>query len=636
VPSPPGYHSGFDGPNNLLYDEGLDLFLWFSRANVGMNQRSFQRAVSRDLRNFSALVPIRTRYSNGSTRVESFYGGNVFTLPQYPGVLLAAPQALHARPGARKRTNHLDAVGFPLMHSYDYGSSWRRTSGWGPWIPNAISSRGAVMEGALASKLGRHDVMFVTAMPSATGTAAAGPRAHGIDVVVNVNRSRLEMWSTPLPSSTASADAPSRLTPSLTHIRPRSSSKLVFTTKRLHAFSSCELSLDYSQMEARGGSVHKAPEVEVMHMSGFAASQSRVDAAGAVTWVRAAKLGREEASAPHTDKLLPSRPRVGQQLRLVLHSGTRLHAIHCRRKASAAGAAVREKLALSMLQQGMPWLGPGESYGDSDFGGVASVPEEGSGVGANVRHAYWAGRETASVFTLDTSFVDKVERGHMVHELVPIRPQAVAPLAQLDARRETITYPTLIVHPGCGPMMPQYWLFINAMPRKKVRRIEMLNDVSDGEDQLHQLFMFLQLRLAHTLEGSPQWLVPQEFATKRWPRVPEVPDLVLYDRLARALGIHPYRERTLGRFSVQASNGKPVYYSNDAHNAWLKWLSSGAMTDVTEEDLRRALNDSAVRRAIKMTRSGNLRRHVAAANARAAHKMPAACTKETWGNRVKW
>ena len=91
------YHSAFDGQNRIIYDKLLDMFFVFTRANVGKDARSFQRAVSRDLACFTDMVPIKTilkyDFLSGQRNGEQFYTHSVFQLPEmYPGVFFAVPR----------------------------------------------------------------------------------------------------------------------------------------------------------------------------------------------------------------------------------------------------------------------------------------------------------------------------------------------------------------------------------------------------------------------------------------------------------------------------------------------------------------------------------------------------------------
>ena len=83
------YHSYFDGPNKILYDEKLDLFYIFSRANVGKQARFWQRSVTRDMACFTTLIPstsqfIGTGLGGGSHR-EQFYTQSPFWLDRSRG-----------------------------------------------------------------------------------------------------------------------------------------------------------------------------------------------------------------------------------------------------------------------------------------------------------------------------------------------------------------------------------------------------------------------------------------------------------------------------------------------------------------------------------------------------------------------
>ena len=91
------YHSAFDGQNRIIYDKVLNMFFIFTRANVGKDARSFQRAVSRDLACFTDMVPIKTilkyDFLSGQRNGEQFYTHSVFQLPEmYPGVFFAVPR----------------------------------------------------------------------------------------------------------------------------------------------------------------------------------------------------------------------------------------------------------------------------------------------------------------------------------------------------------------------------------------------------------------------------------------------------------------------------------------------------------------------------------------------------------------
>ena len=91
------YHSAFDGQNRIVYDNLLDIFFLFTRANVGKDARSFQRTVSKDLACFTDMVPIKTilkhDFLSGQRAGEQFYTHSVFHLPNmYPGVFFALPR----------------------------------------------------------------------------------------------------------------------------------------------------------------------------------------------------------------------------------------------------------------------------------------------------------------------------------------------------------------------------------------------------------------------------------------------------------------------------------------------------------------------------------------------------------------
>lgn len=108
------YHSYYDGGHNIVYLEQFDTFRIFSRANIGTSQRSIQWVDTKDMMHATEQMPIRTTWI---PQDESWYTISIFRLPTYKNILFALAKSWI---GGDDKCIH-------LIHSYDYGETWRRT-----------------------------------------------------------------------------------------------------------------------------------------------------------------------------------------------------------------------------------------------------------------------------------------------------------------------------------------------------------------------------------------------------------------------------------------------------------------------------------------------------------------------------
>jgi hypothetical protein len=482
------YHSSFDGQNRVVYDEHLDLFYFFTRANVGQNARSWQRSVSRDMECFTTLVPVKMKFfggrCGGDDNAEQFYTSSVFQLPKmYPGVLFAVP---------RRHGSH-DRGTSSLMHSYDLGASWRRTSGFRPWVNvNYTQMINSWFKDYYYSTFG-------------CGLSEDG---KAIEVYIMKERRKLIVQRAPLLQSEKGHD---RYRPRVAALKVRAGNPTSFITRKIKFGGRCELFVDFSG---------NPPQIAVLdsqerEMQAYALGASEIaEELGSVLW-RTAKENGATRVLPKADVV---RLRVDGE-------GFELFSITCKAREKKgkmlkqAGEMYAQRL-LENMEYRINRTHPNVYLTSTDDYLEYNKPF--------VFHEFWHGRRDRTIYTLDFHFIEKVVRGSI--EFLLTRPEASSTVIYEFPKDTHVIYPQLVnmnyyggigaersslapsenggakcASRGEGTIEFPLRLFVNAYPLRKLE--------GGGFSHMHDFFNYVMLHVAKPGDRT-KWYVPREIAEK--------------------------------------------------------------------------------------------------------------------------
>ena len=485
------YHSSFDGQNRIIYDEILDLFYLFTRANVGSRARSFQRSVSRDLECFTTLIPAKLDFYGGrcgeGDRAEQHYTHSVFQLNRlYPGVLFATPRR-HLSYG-RGTTS--------LMHSYDMGVSWRRTSGFAPWFDVNYSEM---------INSGLDDYYMDT-----FGCIVSTDR-QSLHFFLTKARKELHIVQIPLLSGTKTPPfgKKKKYRPRVAALEIKKGEMTVFETRKIKFGGRCELFLDFDE---------SAPLVAVLDKEGkdmdaYNLESSEVNLeTGKVSWkIKGSdKAFRSLSWLPDTDVV---------KLRFKSNN-LLLFAITCKTPKSQSRRREVDAYTESLLHnwnnrinRTHPAIYKTSTFNFLDYNQPYTF------------HEYWYGRPDRTIYMLDFHFIESTLKGSINFRLIKpgrlTKPNHIFPKvsgviypAIIDMGKESrYNYDSELVqsarHSCLSPSSKQQGyplrLYLNMIPLSKIE--------GHGGNHAHDFFNNVVLYVANP-QNLYDWFVPKETATR--------------------------------------------------------------------------------------------------------------------------
>ena len=491
------YHSAFDGQNRIVYDDVLDIFFFFTRANVGRDARSWQRSMSRDMVCFSNLIPVQMLFFNdwcgnvvNGKKGEQFYTHSTFQLPKmYPGVMFAVPRRSGGSMGGSSS----------LMHSYDHGASWRRTSGFNPFMaPSAedMKSFGVLAEYVLAPFGARYNNVH-----------------NSIDYYNMRSRKNVEVWRAPLLGSVrADVYGGERILPRVAGVKipipilKESKTTTTFETYPIMYHSQCVLHIDYE------GAM---PSVAILQTSGGSAvlgyeseSSSISNKDGKITWSQKNTVQRRQR--------LPSKEQTNSGGGYILKftgSGYTLFGLHCMSSVTHYQKKMAEQYAQDLLANKVVHINIStDFYRVSHDQFLESKTQQ-------VFHPFWYGRKQQAVYFLDTEMINAATiQGDILVQHLLARPSSGETVFE-GSHKEHAIYPHLvdiladkdINDKKCNVPGRQQahglWLFQNKYPAKYLS--------GAGDDHKHDFYNFVTLHIATApLGNGSKWMVPREVADK--------------------------------------------------------------------------------------------------------------------------
>ena len=386
-----------------------------------------------------------------------------------------------------------------LMHSYDYGHSWRRTSGFEPFIEKFKDE----------SKEGK----FLHDYSLATFGGRYNRKHNSIDFFAMHNRKDFQVWRAPLLGSTSSKPKLLHSHGKLGMVLPRVASlstyaATTFTTYPFFLPNTCRLILDFE------GSV---PQIAVIDAIGkeipnFELKSSKVlKRTGVVSWGR---------NPPRS--LTDHKFNVQTGVRFKIRTNEEpfhLFAIHCKDYETTEVLEMEaQKMSNLLLSNEHPKVSNENGYYQKSHYDILESRTK------KVDHDFWKGRQLKSVYMLDIEFVEKTLSGQIHHKLIkPISPRNQSHgnmgddmiYLHADPKSQCI-YPQLVDMSSHGMLESDkecalaskqfpYRLYINAFPLKYL-------DGSNGLSHSHDFFNNVKLYVAKSIDDKMKnmWRIPRK------------------------------------------------------------------------------------------------------------------------------
>ena len=515
------YHSAFDGQNRIVYDNVLDIFFLFTRANVGPDARSFQRSMSRNLNCYTDMIPITTQFETNflGPEGEQYYTHSVFQLPQmYPGVFFAIPRrhSCAKNPGTTA-----------FMHSYDYGNTWRRTNGFEPFMsPGKADLKSDYGDYVLDAFGGRYN-----------------RKRNSIDFFNMRFRTDFEIWPAPLLGNKANYlgnvinEGKKKVPEHVALPRVASLSTIgltIFTTYPILFPNKCDLYVDFE-------SDNVVPKIGLIDRYGADLPKYRIHSSkingitGKISWMNGATTTVENVNGKQKDDVMAIR------LKFEIESSNAFHlfAIHCKDVATNARKRNMEDgkdFAEALLSNKYAIINKEEAYyqkSHREF--LESHPSK-----QKVNYEFWHGRIIKSIYMLDLEFINETKKGEIKHNV--IKPLSRSSSSIYDSNKEQnnrknkpllymkhsnvsqLIYPHIVDASKdglpkddnlCGLDRNNQYpirLFLNAYPLKYIS-----GGVAGGLDHFHDYYNHVKLYMTKSLDdehNSDIWKLPKKSAEK--------------------------------------------------------------------------------------------------------------------------
>ena len=565
------YHSAYDGQNRILYDAVLDIFFLFTRANVGEQARSWQRTMSRDMKCFTKLIPILTTYYNDwcgqGDQGEQFYTHSTFVLPKlYPGVMFALPRRHESMYGGSSS----------LVHSYDHGASWKRTSLFEPYMAPSeeeLENYG-VLRDYLLEPFG----------------AIYNAKENSIDYYNLKERKNVEIWRATLLGTKKALNSPR-----LAGITIPPINKITFQTYPINFYSQCILYIDYegtmpqvSLLDINGGQ-DACIITNTCAVNGYELQNSHISTIdGKVSWSQSNTIQKR--------KQLPSR-RKNSTGYILQFSGTdyTLYHVYCKSKLdsnpshpsnsnnnpnnnpsshnpshskASFKASKAEEYAQQLLRDKIVHLNPSKNYYRKSHASKKNKNEI-------IFHPFWIGRNIQSIYFLDDDMINKESIQGGVVSLSLARPSTIQLVYKGIAETHAV-YPVIVdITPGNALALEidtaniaptkrtatkklkacknnnqgnsdnsdnhnqnrdenNIWLFQNMYPEAKLN--------GGGHDHAHDYYNFVSLYVSEKpLHNNSKWSVPKVVADVQYKNFCAGQDW----NCVLGFGLHSFREDAL-------------------------------------------------------------------------------------------